>query len=294
MLRRLHLPRFLRGSWSAWLTVLAMLAFSGNSLIGRQALYHTAIDPANYTLVRLASGALVLACIVSWQHKRIWPPALQQGNWLSAAALFAYAVMFSYSYQAMTAATGTLLLFPVVQITMIGWGWYLGERLSGFQCMGLGLAGAGLTALLWPGLATPPWLDAALMMGAGVAWGVYSLRGRGAPDPTAVTAGNFWRGALLALGVSLLTWPWWHWDAQGVAWAVLSGGVTSGCGYAVWYVALRGLKATTASVVQISVPVLVLLGGALWLDEPITWLLVLSSAAVMGGIAMVLKPAARA
>jgi len=106
-------------------------------------------------------------------------------------------------------------------------------------------------------------LDAALMMGAGVAWGVYSLRGRGALDPTAVTAGNFWRGALLALGLSVLTWPWWQWDVQGVAWAMLSGGVTSGCGYALWYVVLRGLKATTASVVQLSVPVLVLLGGAL-------------------------------
>ena len=281
-----------RRTWTLGLTCLALVAFAGNSLIGRQALRHTPIDPANYTLVRLASGAAVLALIVAWQHRRDAQPTRtwREGHWISGAALFAYAVMFSYAYGAMTAATGTLLLFPTVQITMIGWGWHLGERLTRFQTAGLLLAAAGLLALLWPGLSAPPWLDAMLMMGAGAAWGVYSLRGRGALDPTAVTAGNFWRAAVLALVVSVLTWPGWHWDAQGVAWAMLSGGVTSGCGYALWYLALRGLKATTASVVQLGVPVLVLLGGAWWLGEPVTVFITVCAAAVIGGIAMVLKP----
>ena len=264
------------------LTALAMLAFAGNSLLCRLALQHAGIDPASFTTVRLISGAVVLWALVRRRGQR---PA---GDWGSAAALFVYATAFSYAYLSLSAGTGALLLFGAVQATMLGWGLWRGQRLGRGQTAGLGLALGGLVALLLPGVTAPPAVGALLMLAAGVAWGVYSLRGRGAGDPTAVTAGNFVRAATLAVPLGLAGLPWATFDTPGLLWALCSGAVTSGLGYTVWYTALRGLHPTSSASVQLSVPVLTALGGVALLGEPVTLRLALCSLAVLGGIAWVI------
>jgi drug/metabolite transporter (DMT)-like permease len=264
------------------LTAVAMLAFAGNSLLCRLALQHSGIDPASFTSVRLTSGAVVLWALVRWRGQR---PA---GDWGSAAALFVYAAAFSYAYLSLSAGTGALLLFGAVQATMLGWGLWRGQRLGWGQTAGLMLALGGLVALLLPGVTAPPAGGALLMTAAGVAWGVYSLRGRGAGDPTAVTAGNFVRASALAVPLALAALPWARVDVAGLLWALCSGAVTSGLGYAIWYTALKGLQPTSSASVQLSVPVLTALGGVALLSEPLTLRLALCSAAILGGIACVI------
>jgi len=265
------------------LTVLALLAFAGNSLLCRLALTRTSIDAATFTSVRIVSGAVVLALLVQLRTPRT-PLA---GSWPSAAALFAYAAGFSFAYERLTAGTGALLLFGAVQATMISVGIIRGERLPPVQAAGLLLAYAGVIGLVLPGLAAPPFLSAALMLVAGVAWGIYSLRGRHAGDPTSVTAGNFLRAVPMALGVSLLSVQSQAIDTAGLLFAVASGALASGVGYAVWYTALRDLSATTAATVQLSVPVIAAAGGVLLLNEPLTLRLVATGAAILGGVALV-------
>ena len=265
------------------LTVFAMLAFAGNSLLCRLALKETDIDAASFTAVRMVSGALVLWLIVSRRKDR----TQSAGSWSSAIALFIYAAGFSYAYIGLTAATGALLLFGAVQATMITYGLWTGERLTKRQTLGLLLALVGLLGLLLPGLSAPPLRGSLLMLLAGVAWGVYSLRGAGGGDPTAVTGGNFLRATPLALGLSIVTLPWISIDPDGLWYAVASGALASGMGYAIWYTALRGLRATSAATVQLSVPVIAGVGGILFLDEPVTVRLLLASFAVLGGIALV-------
>lgn len=272
------------------LTFAAMLAFAANSLLCRVALKHTGIDAASFTWVRMASGALVLGVIVHMKGGR--PGAA--GSWLSAFALFAYAAAFSFAYVSLTAATGALLLFGAVQATMIGVGLVKGERLRGRQMLGLAGAAAGLVGLLLPGLSSPPLRGSVLMLVAGAAWGIYSLRGKGSGDPLHVTAGNFLRAIAFAavLSVSMLASA--SLDGPGIACAVASGGIASGIGYAVWYAALPGLKTASAATVQLSVPVLVAVGGIVLLGEPVTLRLVLASTAILGGIALVIVHPRRA
>jgi drug/metabolite transporter (DMT)-like permease len=267
------------------LTSLTMLAFAGNSLLCRLALAHTHIDPASFTAIRLLSGAAMLWIAVGVRGGT----RSDGGNWLSALALLSYAAAFSFAYVGLSAATGALLLFGAVQATMIGVGVRRGERLHGAQFAGLLLALGGLVALLLPGLSAPPVGRAALMLAAGVAWGVYSLRGHGAGDPTRVTAGNFLRAAPVALALSLALPRDAPLDPAGVWYAVASGALASGLGYAIWYAALPSLKSTMAAVVQLSVPVLATLGGAALLAEPITARVILASAAILGGIAIVVR-----
>ena len=264
------------------LTAVAMLAFAGNSLLCRLALQHSGIDPASFTSVRMTSGAVVLWALVRWRGQR---PA---GDWGSAAALFVYAAAFSFAYLSLSAGTGALLLFGAVQATMLGWGLWRGQRLGWGQTAGLVLAMGGLVALLLPGVTAPPADGALLMTAAGVAWGVYSLRGRGAGDPTAVTAGNFVRASALAVPLALAALPWARVDVAGLLWALCSGAVTSGLGYAIWYTALKGLHPTSSASVQLSVPVLTALGGVALLSEPLTLRLALCSLAILGGIAWVI------
>jgi drug/metabolite transporter (DMT)-like permease len=266
------------------LTALAMAAFAGNSLLCRQALAHTRIDPATFTSVRLVSGALVLALLA---RARGGSP-FASGNWRSAFALFAYAAGFSFAYVSLPASAGALLLFGAVQATMIGRGLVAGERLRAVQAVGLVLALAGLGGLLLPGLSAPPAGGAALMIAAGIAWGVYSLRGRGTGDPVLVTAGNFARAVPFALATSLVCARGTSWDAAGIGWAAVSGALASGVGYALWYSALPGLAATSAATVQLSVPVLASLGAVAFLGEHVTVRLALASAAILGGIALVI------
>ncbi|MDT3670129.1 MAG: DMT family transporter [Aromatoleum sp.] len=274
---------------TALLTVAAMLAFAANSLLCRIALRDAHIDAASFTAIRLASGALMLWLLVRLRGGRIGP----HGNWPSAFALFAYAAAFSYAYLTLPAAAGALLLFGAVQATMIGYGLWRGERLDAVQWTGLALAGGGLVGLLLPGLSAPPAGGAALMIASGIAWGIYSLRGRDAGNATAVTAGNFVRALPFAavLGLTMLARA--DFDAAGVAYAVASGALASGLGYAIWYSALPGLRATSAATVQLSVPVIAALGAAMFLAEPVTLRLALASAAVLGGIALVIARRAR-
>ncbi|BAK76382.1 EamA-like transporter family protein [Pseudogulbenkiania sp. NH8B] len=266
------------------LTLLAMTAFAGNSLLCRQALKHTSIDPATFTTLRIASGALVLWLIVRLRTAT----GSGNGRWRSALALFFYAAAFSFAYVSLSAATGALLLFGAVQATMIGIGLARGERLSARQLAGLLLALAGLAGLLLPGLSAPPLVGAVLMLLAGVAWGAYSLLGKGAGDPTRVTAGNFLRAVPLAISLSLLLMPAASWDSAGAIYALLSGALASGVGYAVWYTALRGLTATGAATVQLTVPVIAAAGGVVLLGEPVTLRLVLASIAILGGVWLVI------
>lgn len=268
------------------LTALAMTAFAGNSLLCRLALKNTGIDAASFTAIRLVSGALAL-----WLVARQFRTSQSgNGNWLSALALFAYAAAFSFAYMRLAAGTGALLLFGAVQATMIGYGIWSGERLRLPQLAGLALALGGLSGLLLPGVSAPPLAGSALMISAGIAWGIYSLRGKGAGDPTRVTAGNFLRAAPVAIALSLVVFmvKGTSLNAAGFGYAVASGALTSGIGYAIWYSALPALKSTTAATVQLSVPVIAALGGIAFLGEPVTLRLLLASSAILGGIALVL------
>lgn len=287
---------FLRNPPTSLITLIAMVAFAGNSLLCRAALRDTSIDAGSFTVVRIVSGALALLLIVTLRSKQA---NAQQGagNWYSALALFAYAAAFSFAYVELASGMGALLLFGAVQATMISVGLWRGERFGAAQSAGLAIAGAGLIALLLPGLSAPPLLSALLMLVSGMAWGIYSLRGKGAGDPTRVTAGNFARATVpaLVLGVAIVYSDSASWDTSGLAYAVASGALTSGVGYAIWYLAVRSLRATTAATVQLCVPVIAALGGTLFLGEPVTARLVFASLAILGGIALVIlrKPAAR-
>ena len=266
------------------LTSITMIAFAGNSLLCRVALRDTGIDPASFTSIRLVSGAAMLWLIV--RMRRNTPQTT--GNWLSALVLFGYAAGFSFAYVSLPAATGALLLFGSVQTTMIGRGLWMGERLTGLQLVGVLLAISGLVGLLLPGLSAPPLQGSLLMIGAGMAWGIYSLRGKGSGDATAVTAGNFLRAVPFSLAVSLVMSHRISVDVAGFWYAVSSGALASGIGYAIWYTVLPSLKATSAATVQLSVPVIAALGGILFLAESITLRLVLASIVILGGIALVI------
>ncbi len=266
-------------------TALALLAFAGNSLLCRAALRHTPIDAASFTTIRLISGALTLWLLVRLTRRGV----SGRGSWPSALALFAYAAAFSFAYVNLPAGTGALLLFGSVQTGMIGWGLVKGERFKALQWLGLVLALAGLVGLLLPGFSAPPLGAALLMITAGLAWAVYSLRGKGAGDALRVTAGNFVRTVPVALVMSLLFLNSAQVDTAGAFYAVASGAITSGIGYAIWYTALPHLKATSAATLQLSVPVIAAVGGIVWLGEPLTLRLLLASAAILGGIALVIR-----
>ncbi len=267
------------------LTLLAMLAFAGNSLLCRAAFHAGRIDAASFTSIRIVAGALALWMIVRMRDGTTAP----LGNWPSALALFVYAAAFSFAYVSLSAATGALLLFGAVQATMIGVGLWRGEGLRGWQIVGLALALGGLIGLLLPGLSSPPLQGAALMLAAGVAWGIYSLRGKGAGDPLRATAGNFLRAVVFAALLGLALVSHLSLDGIGVAFAIASGALTSGVGYAIWYTALPGLKATSAATVQLSVPIIAAAGGVVLLGEPPTLRLLLASVAILGGIALVIR-----
>jgi drug/metabolite transporter (DMT)-like permease len=267
-----------------FLTSLAMIAFAGNSLLCRLALKHTGIDPASFTAIRLISGAVILWLIVLIRRG----DSKGQGNWYSAFALFVYAAGFSFAYVSLPAATGALLLFSAVQATMISHGIWVGERFKGLQLAGLLLAFGGLVGLLLPGLSAPPLWGSVLMLGAGIAWGIYSLRGKGVGDATRVTAGNFMRAVPITIVLSLLMLNYSSMDMTGFWYAVSSGALASGVGYSIWYTALPALKNTSAATVQLSVPVIAALGGIIFLGEPMTLRLLLAAVAILGGIALVI------
>jgi drug/metabolite transporter (DMT)-like permease len=270
---------------TAVLTALALVAFAGNSLLCRMALGQAAIDAASFSTIRIIAGALCLWIItLVTRQGSVWT----QGSWLAAVTLFVYAIPFSYAYGLLTAGTGALILFGTLQVTMIGGALFEGERPRARQWIGLIVAIAGLVYLLFPGIASPSPLGAVLMAIAGLGWALYSIQGRGAVDPVAQNGGNFVRTLPMLLVVSVFALRQQHIETSGAILAILSGAVTTGLGYAVWYSALRGLTATRAALVQLLVPVITVTGGVVFLREPLSPRIVLSAAIVIGGIALAL------
>jgi len=272
------------------LTALTMLAFAANSILCRLALVSEAgevsIDAASFTSIRLLSGSLSLALIILWRTRTLKP---QRPNLLAILMLFTYAICFSFSYINIAAGTGALILFGAVQLTMILYGLYKGERPAITAWVGIGLAILGLIYLLLPGISAPPLLSALLMITAGLAWGVYSLAGKGARSPLVTTGWNFIGTLPLVIIVYLVFRGDAHVTQRGVILAVLSGAVASGMGYAIWYTVLPHLTATRAATVQLTVPIIAATAGVLLLAEPITMRLVFASIAVLGGVYLTIR-----
>jgi len=276
-----HLP----SPRTAILTGVTMLAFAANSILCRLALAGGSIDPASFTLVRIGAGSAMLWLVLalSGQARAV------QGSWRAGLALFAYAAAFSFAYVALSAGAGALLLFGAVQATMVTAGIVAGLRLTRPQWLGFVLALGGLVGLVAPGVTAPPLRGAILMLTAGVAWGAYSMFGRGARNPLAATAGNFLRAAPMAVVVAMVAALFGaRAEPIGFVYAVLSGAIASGLGYTIWYAALRGLSPAQGASVQLSVPVITALAGTLMLGESISTRLLLSSLAILGGVALVI------
>ena len=267
------------------LTALTMAAFAANSLLCRMALGDPLVDPVSFTTIRLVSGAAALAVIAriaagreSRQHSK--------ASWGSGFALFTYAAAFSLAYVSLTAAMGALILFGAVQVTMLGAALTSGERLGPSQWVGSVTAIGGLVYLVLPGISAPDPIGALLMCASGIAWGVYSIRGKGAPAPVAMTAGNFLRSAPFAIAASVIALSRVHMEPTGILLALASGTVTSGLGYVLWYRVLRSLTTAQASIVQLSVPVLAAFGGVAFLSEDVSARLAAASALILGGVAL--------
>ncbi|KPK14219.1 MAG: hypothetical protein AMJ62_13645 [Myxococcales bacterium SG8_38] len=268
----------------AALTAITLVAFAANSLLCRMALAPVLIDPVAFTVIRLASGVAILvplSAVVGSPH----PNERPAGSWRSSVALFVYAMAFSLAYVSLETGTGALILFGAVQLTMIGVGLWKGERPKLQEWSGLVVALAGLVYLVFPGIAAPDPLGASLMIASGVAWGIYSLRGKQSRAPVAATAGNFARTLPFALGWLVVSWPTLHTTARGGLLAVVSGAITSGLGYVIWYFALRGLTATRAAIVQLAVPLIAAAGGIVVLSEEPTARLAIASLLILGGVA---------
>lgn len=260
-----------------------MLAFAANSVLARLALTSGDIDAGNYTLIRLAAGAVMLSAL-AWRADRGYFKHIG-GNWGSALALLTYAAAFSFAYLALDTGTGALILFACVQASMIVWGLIKGERPLPLEWVGMLVAFGALIWLVSPGISAPDPLGALLMAAAGVAWGIYSLRGRSAGDPLVATSGNFLRAAPLAL-ILLIFVGGLPEGPIGVILAVISGAITSGLGYALWYRVLKDLTATRGAIVQLSVPALAAIGGVGLTGESLTTRFVVSCVLILGGVAL--------
>jgi drug/metabolite transporter (DMT)-like permease len=271
---------------TAALTTAALFAFAANSLLCRSALAPRLIDPTSFTTVRIVSGALTLSALVKLLPARGDAPPAARGNWISAIALFAYAIAFSLAYVRIGAGVGALVLFGTVQITMVSWGLATGERPRLGEWMGLGLAVLGLAMFMLPGAHAPdPW-GTALMIVAGVAWGVYSLRGRRSSRPLLTTADNFVRAVPFAVVASAIALGAASSTARGAALAAASGAIASGLGYCLWYLALPRHTATRAALVQLLVPIIAAFGAIVLLGESITLRLLGGGSVVVAGVAL--------
>ncbi len=276
----------------AVLTAIAMLAFAANSVLARLAFATADAEPLSYTGVRLASGAIVLAALLMLR----WQPGARfafGGSWRAAAALFGYAFAFSIAYILLGAGTGALILFASVQVGILGWAVLKGDRPSILEWLGLAVAIAGFIYLVSPGLIAPHPLGTLLMVGSGLCWAAYTLLGRGSQSPLTDTAGNFVRClpiAIVLIIAALLTQPM---NPLALAYAVASGAIASGLGYAIWYAAPPSLTRTRAAIVQLTVPAIAATGGVLLIDEPLTQRLVIASIAILGGVAFALITADR-
>jgi drug/metabolite transporter (DMT)-like permease len=267
------------------LTAVAMLALAANPLLCRMALGARHIDAASFTSIRVVAGAVMLWLLMVWSRRG---GERKPVDWRQVVTLFGYMIFFSFAYVSISVGTGALILFGAVLLTMFAVALKSGEHFSPVSWAGLVIAIFGLVYLVSPGVAAPEPVGAILMAVAGIAWGLYSLLGRGEADPLGTTADNFLHAVPLAVAVNLFFWKDAHTSWHGVALAALSGSIASGLGYALWYAVLAGMAATRAATAQLSVPVIAALGGVVLLAEPVTLRLVVSSVATLGGIAMVL------
>lgn len=270
------------------LTSLTMLAFAANSVLNRLAVGSGSIDPESFAILRLLSGVVVLVALARGRGapmRRTWGRRLIGGG-----SLTLYMLGFSLAYLTLDAGLGALILFGVVQITMFGWGVAQGDRASPRQISGAGLALIGLAGVLWPTASHAVAPGGVLfMVVAGLGWAAYTLAGRGAENPLGATADNFVASCLMTLiALSLLGWPM-QITPTGLVLAAVSGGVTSGMGYALWYSVLPRLSAAVAATVQLSVPVLAMIAGVIGLGEDLSLRLVLGGFAVIAGIAIVVR-----
>ncbi|WP_201618322.1 DMT family transporter [Psychrobacter urativorans] len=273
-------------------TIIALIAFAANSLFCRMALAEGYIDPWNFTVVRLSSAAACLGIIMAvytytLKRKGTFDSAIlkDKGSWRSSITLLIYALCFSIAYMELDTGTGALILFSAVQLTMIGWGVYKKEPLSALQWSALIVAVAGFIYLMLPSAAVPSLFGAALMAISGVAWGIYSIRGKSCISPLRATGFNFIRSLvaipiLLLVGMSDLK----NISIEGILLACASGAIASGLGYSIWYMAMPLLKSTQAAVVQLCVPVLAAIAGVLFLSEQLTVQFIVASAVILGAV----------
>ncbi len=268
-------------------TTFALVCFAFNSILCRLALKTDEIDAASFTSIRLLSGAITLSILFAFVGKN--DAEQKRGNWFSAFFLFAYAICFSFAYIDLSTGTGALILFGSVQATMIIAALVKGERPRTLEWLGLIIALGGLIYLVFPGLSAPPIFSSLLMVSAGIAWGFYTLRGKGSEDPLGDTAGNFVRSVPMVLIVSLPFLASFRLSTKGIVFAVLSGAIASGIGYSVWYAALKFHTATRAAILQLSVPVLAAIGGVLFLSEEIAMRLIFATILILGGIALAIS-----
>jgi drug/metabolite transporter (DMT)-like permease len=269
-------------------TAFALAAFAFNSILCRMALRGGEADAAGFTGVRLVSGAVALI-IISYFFSSGKGSSMKRGNWISAFFLFAYALCFSFAYIGLTAATGALILFSSVQFTMIAIALFRGDRPGVLEWIGLLTALGGLVYLVFPGLSSPPLFASLLMAAAGMAWGIYTLRGRGSSDPLGDTTGNFIRSVPMIAVASIPYLQSINLSTRGIGLAILSGAVASGVGYTVWYAVLKYHTPTRAAILQLSVPVIAAFGGVLLLSESMSSRLLIASALILGGIAMTIS-----
>lgn len=266
-------------------TGLALIAFAANSVLCRLALGDGAIDAASFTVIRLLSGTVVLLLILGINRNKTH--SRTKGSWFASLMLFTYAITFSFAYITLDTGTGALILFGSVQITMILLSLFSGKRLHLSEWLGVSIAFMGFVYLIYPELTTPSLTGFMLMAVAGIAWGIYTLKGRGSDNALMDTAFNFLRTLPFIAILIIITVKDAHFSTVGILLAVLSGGIASGIGYTIWYVALGGLSAIQAAVVQLSVPVIAALGGVVFVSEVITFRLTVSATIILGGILIV-------
>ncbi|MER3429860.1 MAG: EamA family transporter [Blastocatellia bacterium] len=265
-------------------TSSALVAFAFNSILCRMALGGGEADAAGFTLVRLGSGAVAMTAIMAVSGQK--PNPCRAGNWTSAFFLFGYAIAFSFAYLGLSAATGALILFGAVQLTIIGFAIYRGERPGKIEWPGLFLAVGGLVYLVFPGLSAPPLLHSILMSAAGVCWGAYTIRGKSGNSPIGETAGNFVKSVPMIVVAATAFTSQMNLSPRGLLLAVASGAIASGIGYAMWYSALPSISSTRAAILQLLVPLLSAFGGILLLGESFDPRSIAAGSLILGGIAI--------
>lgn len=267
------------------LTALALIAFAANSVLCKYALGNNAIDAFSFTNIRLLSGAIVLFLLLKINKNN--SQASSKGSWISSAMLFIYALCFSYAYRTLDTGTGALILFGAVQITIILQSIISGNKLRLFEWIGILISFFGFIYLISPGVTAPSLIGFILMTISGVAWGIYTVKGQTSKNPLADTTYNFIKTLPFLIITYLIAMNNSYYSLQGILLAIVSGGITSGIGYTIWYMAIRKLTPVQTAVVQLLVPLIAAFGGVLFISEIISIRLVISSVLILGGVLII-------